>query len=71
MCLAIPGKIIEIKGDSATVDYDGVLKKIDISMIDADVGDFVVANAGFAIKKVDKKEAKEAIRLFQEISGQD
>ncbi len=71
MCLAIPGKIIKINENSATVDYEGVLRKVDLSMIKAEVGDYVVANAGFAIKKVPRKEALEAIKLFQEISAQD
>lgn len=67
MCLAVPGKIIKIEEDKAVVEYDGSLKNVDLSMIDAAVGDYIIANAGFAVQKIEKKSALEAIRLFQEI----
>ena len=55
MCLAIPGKIIEIDGQLATVDFSGMQKEINISLLnDVKKGEFVIVHAGFAIEKVDE-----------------
>ena len=56
MCLAAMGKITKIKGDTATIDYDGVIRKANIAFIDASPGDYVLVHAGFAIQKVSKEE---------------
>lgn len=67
MCLAIPGKIIEIKDKKARVDYDGLVKEADISLIDIEVGDYIIVNAGFAIQKIDEDNAKKSLKLFREM----
>ena len=55
MCLAIPGKIIEIDGQLATVDFSGMQKEINISLLnDVKKVEFVIVHAGFAIEKVDE-----------------
>lgn len=54
MCLAIPGKIIKINGHLATVEFQGVQKEINISIVDVKVGDHVMVHAGFAIEKMEK-----------------
>lgn len=53
MCLAIPGKILKIKGQIAEVDFDGIVKDINIAMVDVIVGEYVMVHAGFAIEKMD------------------
>ncbi|OGM03226.1 hypothetical protein A3K72_01800 [Candidatus Woesearchaeota archaeon RBG_13_36_6] len=65
MCLAIPGRIIAIQGDMAKVDYSGLQKQVNISLVDVRVGDYVIANAGFAIQKIEKKEAEKSLQLFK------
>ena len=70
MCLAIPGKIIEIdnKTNHAVVDYgDGTKRKINISLVEAKIGDYVLVHAGFAIQFLDEKEALETLDLFREM----
>lgn len=67
MCLAIPGKIIEIKDKKAKVDYDGLVKDADLSLIDVEVGDYIIVNAGFAILKIDEDNAKKSLKLFREM----
>jgi len=70
MCLAIPGKIIEIDSDKnhALVDYgDGTKRKINISLVDAKANDYVLVHAGFAIEVLDEKEAKKTLDLFKEM----
>ncbi|PIP27252.1 MAG: HypC/HybG/HupF family hydrogenase formation chaperone [Candidatus Moranbacteria bacterium CG23_combo_of_CG06-09_8_20_14_all_39_10] len=53
MCLAIPGKILKIKGQIAEVDFDGIKKEINVAIVDVKVGDFVMVHAGFAIEKME------------------
>ena len=67
MCLAVPGKIVSIDGDNARVEYGDEEREINISMLDAKVGDYIIANAGFAIKKVGEKEALESIEMFKRL----
>jgi hydrogenase expression/formation protein HypC len=71
MCLAVPGEIIEvIDSRSALADFMGVKKKIAMDLIeDIRVGDYVIVHAGFAINKIDKKEALESIEYLKEIYG--
>jgi hydrogenase expression/formation protein HypC len=59
MCLAIPGKIIEIKNQLATVDFDGIKKEINISLVSAKVGEYVMVHAGFAIEKMNDEYVDE------------
>ena len=70
MCLAIPGKIVEIdkKKEYATVDYgDGTKRKVNITLVSAKIGEFVLVHAGFAIEIIDEKEARETLNLFREM----
>ena len=66
MCYAIPAKIIKMNGDEATVDYGGVIKKTNISLIEnPKVNDFVLIHAGFAIEKLDAKSAEESLKIIR------
>ena len=68
MCLAIPAKVISVNGDKAQVDFgNGVLREVNISLVTANVGDYVLVHAGYAIQMVDEKEAQETIQLWNEI----
>ncbi len=66
MCLAMPAKILSRKGDEAEVDFGGAIRKTNVSMVDAKVGEYVIIHAGFAIQKVDEEEAKETLQLWNE-----
>ncbi len=66
MCLAIPGKIVSIEGDQANIDFGGALKTANISMVEANVGQWAVIHAGFAIEIMDEEEAMETIKLWNE-----
>ncbi len=68
MCLAVPGKVLEIKGERAVVDFGGVRREAIISMLDdVKVGDYVLIHVGFAIQKLDIEEAKETLKLWVSI----
>lgn len=66
MCMAIPGKIIEIRGSTAVVDYGG--KKVEAGMFeDFRVGDFVLVQNRIIVKKVSKQDAKKLLEMVKEI----
>jgi len=68
MCLAIPGKIIEIEGDKAKIDFgEGSIYKANVSLVDAEVGKWALVHAGYAIRIMEEKEAKETLSLFDEL----
>ncbi|MGD8546011.1 MAG: HypC/HybG/HupF family hydrogenase formation chaperone [Candidatus Bathyarchaeota archaeon] len=68
MCLAIPAKVVDIKGNVARVDFgEGVLRETDVTLVDVDVGDYVLIHAGYAIQVLSEEEAKETLRLWNEI----
>lgn len=68
MCLAIPAKVLEKKGDNAKVDFgEGTTREVNISLVDVDVGGYVIVHAGFAIEVLDETEAKETLNLWNEI----
>ncbi|RLG54885.1 MAG: HypC/HybG/HupF family hydrogenase formation chaperone [Thermoproteota archaeon] len=68
MCLAIPAKVLEVSGDKARVDFgDGVLREVNVSLVDVQPGQYVIVHAGFAIQVLDEKEAEETLRIWQEI----
>ena len=69
MCLAIPGKILSIEGNSALVDFDGIQQNVIIALImDPKVGKYVIVHAGYAIEQMDEKDALEAIEQWKEIA---
>jgi hydrogenase expression/formation protein HypC len=73
MCLAIPGKIVEIvdaDNHIAKVEVGGVKRNINIGMLpenETRVGDYVLIHVGFAMSKVDEFEAEETLRLLKEL----
>lgn len=70
MCLAIPVKIVELKDNGMAVgDAGGVERRISVQLLDnVKKGDYVLLHAGFAIQKIDEKEAQETLRLLREIA---
>lgn len=72
MCLALPGKVMTIDAGSSPimgdVNFGGVMKRICLDWVpDIAVGEYVIVHVGFALNKVDEKEALETLKLFQEI----
>jgi hydrogenase expression/formation protein HypC len=74
MCLAIPGKVTEIDGANmmrmSRVDFGGITRDISLAYLpDAQVGDYVIVHAGFAISQLDEEEAHETLRLLSELGA--
>jgi hydrogenase expression/formation protein HypC len=71
MCLAIPSKVVAINDKMATIDVSGVRRDISLLLLpeEATIGDYVLVHAGFAIQKIDREAAEEAMKLIEEIEG--
>jgi hydrogenase expression/formation protein HypC len=68
MCLAIPAKVVTIEQDKANVDFGGgVVREVNVTLVTVGVGDYVLVHAGYAIQVLDKEEALETLRLWNEI----
>ena len=73
MCLAIPGKIVEIVDEEnsiAKVEVGGVRRNVNVGMLDrkdALVGNYVLIHVGFAMTRIDELEAQETLRVLEEI----
>jgi hydrogenase expression/formation protein HypC len=70
MCLAIPSKITKIENNMAVIDVDGVRREASLLLVeDAQVGDYVIVHAGFAISKIDEQAALETLALLKEAAA--
>ena len=70
MCLAVPARVVELNGTTATISVDGALREVDVSLVEEPrLGDYVLVHAGFAIHKWDESEVKEleAIRTASDL----
>jgi hydrogenase expression/formation protein HypC len=73
MCLAIPGKIVSIDESNkdlkmAKVNFGGVMKDICIQWLpDVQIGEYVLAHVGFALNKIDQKDAEETIEILKQM----
>jgi len=70
MCLAVPGKVVEVKGDKALVDFGGVKREVMLTLLGEKVqpGTYVLVHTGYAIQVLDQEEAEETLKLWREIA---
>ena len=74
MCLAIPGKILEVQDvggmRAARVQFGGIVRQVSLSFVpEAGLGDYVMVHVGFAISRVDSVEAERTYKLLQEMGA--
>ncbi len=72
MCLAVPGKIINVSGQdelrAGDVSFGGVVKRVNIAYVpEARIGDHVMVHVGFAISVVDESEARTTLEYLQQM----
>ena len=73
MCLAVPGKVVSIDERNpelkmAKVNFSGVSKEVCVQWLpDVQVGDYVLVHVGFALNKIDEKDAEETLRILKEM----
>ena len=71
MCVAVPGKVVEIYDNECIVAFGKVKKKVNTLLIeDVKIGDYVLVHAGCGIEKVNKEEALETLKLFKMIGDE-
>jgi len=70
MCLGIPGRIVSIddaRRKLATVDIGGVKRQINVACVQAQLGDWVLVHVGFAMARIDEREAAATLKILQEL----
>jgi hydrogenase expression/formation protein HypC len=72
MCLAIPARVKEIRGSMAEVELGGVITEVSVLFTpEAEVDDYVVLHAGYAISVLDTEQAEETLQLLRQIAEHD
>ena len=72
MCLTFPGKIVRVDGEFASVDYGpyGIRDNINISLIEVQLGRYVLVQGGFAIRVLSKEEAEQSLDAWKMIQDE-
>ena len=67
MCLGVPGRVIEIRGQTAVVDFFGVQRETRLDVVDEPVapGDYILNHVGFAIRKIPSHEIQDTLALYE------
>lgn len=69
MCLAVPGKVIEINESKAVIEVGNVKREVFTQLVpDVELGDYVLVHAGCAIEIVDKEEALKTLDILKELA---
>jgi hydrogenase expression/formation protein HypC len=69
MCLAIPALVKSIEGNEAEAEIGGISRRVSLRLTpEAKTGDYVLVHTGYAISILDQEEAKETLRIFEEIA---
>jgi hydrogenase expression/formation protein HypC len=72
MCLAVPVKVVSIKGNDAEVEIGGVSRRVSIVLTpEARVGDYVLLHTGYAINVINEAEAQETLKILEEMASLD
>jgi hydrogenase expression/formation protein HypC len=69
MCLGVPGRIVEIQGLAATVDFFGVRRTVRLDVVDEPVspGDYILNHVGFAIRRIPEAEIGATLALYEQL----
>jgi len=69
MCLSVPARIVQVESNRAKAEVGGLLREISIDLCpEVAVGEYVLIHAGFAIQRLDEKEAKETLDLLAQLA---
>ncbi len=69
MCLGVPGKVIDVNGAIATVDFWGVRRQVRLDVVDEPVspGDYILNHVGYAIRRIPESEIAETLALYEQL----
>jgi len=76
MCLAVPGKIVSINNNEpllrmGRVSFGGLIKQVSLAYVpQAQIDDYVIVHAGFALSVIDQEEAEKTLNYIQQLTGQ-
>lgn len=67
MCLGVPGRVVEVSGQTAQVDFFGIRRETRLDIIDEPVvpGDYILNHVGFAIRRIPTHEIAETLALYE------
>ena len=69
MCMAIPTRLIEKRGDVGVVELDGIRREIGLQLLDeVELNEYVIVHAGFAIERLDEAAAQETLDIFRQMA---
>ncbi len=73
MCLGVPGRVVDIHGSMATVDFWGVRRQVCLDIIDEPVvpGDYILNHVGFAIRRIPPETIAETLALYEQLMSED
>lgn len=73
MCLGVPGRVVELSGAVAVVDFWGVRREVALDVVDEPVavGDHVLVHVGFAIRRIAPEDLEETLAFFEAMSAED
>ena len=69
MCLGVPGRVVDVDGSLATVDFFGVRRTVRLDVVDEPVspGDYVLNHVGFAIRRIPAEQIQETLALYESL----
>jgi hydrogenase expression/formation protein HypC len=69
MCLGVPGRVIEIDGSEAVVDFWGVRRKVSLAIVDQAVapGDYILNHVGYAIRRIPHEDIAGTLALYEQL----
>jgi hydrogenase expression/formation protein HypC len=72
MCLAVPGRVVEVRESDGTrmadLDFGGVVKEVCLEYLpDLKVGEYAIVHVGFALQRLDEESALRTLKLFEEL----
>lgn len=69
MCLAVPMKVVKVEGDLGEVEIGGVKRQVSLQLLnEVKIGDYLIVHAGYAIQKLDEKDAKETLTFLRKMA---
>ena len=69
MCLGVPGRVIEVQGTIALVDFFGVSRQVRLELVDEPVapGDYILNHVGFAIRRIPESDIAGTLAMYQQL----
>jgi hydrogenase expression/formation protein HypC len=69
MCLGVPGRVVDVNGSIATVDFFGVRRQVRLELVDQPVGpgDYILNHVGYAIRRIPEEDIEGTLALYEQL----